>query len=223
MNKQDKLDDNTIDEQRRIKQRLKTERKQNEADKASSLNLPSHLAKATKLAKDKGASNWLTSLPLEKYNFSLSKSEFRDVLSMRYGWIPERLLSKCVCSEKFTIDHALSCPRGAFPTIHHNENRDLTGTLLTDVCHDVSLEPVLQPLTGEVLNHATSNREVEARVDVTARMFWENGQKAFSDVKVFNPYAKSIQKFSLASCCSHHEQQKKECTNKELWRLRMDH
>ena len=119
------------------------------------------------------------------------------------------LPSKCVCSEKFTIDHALSCPRGAFPTIRHNEIRDLTGTLLTEVCHDVSLEPVLQPLTGEVLNHATSNHEAEARVDVAARDFWGNGQKAFLDVKVFNPYAKSNQKFSLTSCFSHHERQKK--------------
>ena len=62
-----------------------------------------------------------------------------------------------------------SCPPGAFPTIRHYEIRDLTGTLLTEVCHDVSLKPVLQPLTGEVLNHATSNHDAEAHVDVAAR------------------------------------------------------
>ena len=209
LNKQDKLNDNTSDEQRRIKQRLRTERKQNEADKASSLNLPSHLAKAAELAKDKGASNWLTSLPLEKYNFSLSKSEFRDALSMRYGWLPERLPSKCVCSEKFTIDHALSCPRGAFPTIRHNEIRNLTGNLLTEVCNDVQLEPVLQSLTGETLNHATSNTHDEARADISARDFWGNRQKAFFDIKVFNPFAKSNQKFALPSCYTHHEKSKR--------------
>ena len=117
--------------------------------------------------------------------------------------------SKCVCSENFTIDHALSCPRGAFPTIRHNEIRNLTGTLLTQVCHDVSLEPPLQPLSGEVMNNATSNRQDEARVDVAARDFWSTGQKAFFDVKVFNPYAKSNQRFTLASCFSHHEKSKK--------------
>ena len=104
---------------------------------------------------------------------------------------------------------ALSCPRGAFPTIWHNEIRNLTGILLTEVCHDVSLEPVLQPLGGEVLNHATSIRENEARVDVAAKDVWTHGQKAFFDVKVFNPFAKSNQKFALASCFTHHERQKK--------------
>ena len=33
--------------------------------------------------------------------------------------------------------------------------------------------------------------------------------KAFFDVKVFNPYAKSNQRFTLASCFSHHEKSKK--------------
>ena len=119
------------------------------------------------------------------------------------------MLSKCVCSENFTIDHTLSCPRGAFPTIRHNEIRNLTGTLLTQVCHVVSLEPQLQPLTGEVMNYATSNGLDEARVDIAARDFWSTGQKACFDVKGFNRYAKSNQKFTLASCFSHHEKSKK--------------
>ena len=199
----------TSAEQRRIKQRVKTERRECDADKASSLNLPDHQKKVVELTQNKGSSSWLTALPLAKYNFSLSKSEFRDAIYMRYGWLPDRLPAKCVCSENFTIDHALSCPRGAFPTICHNVVRNLTGSLLAEVCHDVSLEPVLQPLNGEVLNHATSICENEARVDVAARDFWTHGQKAFFDVKVFNPFAKSNQKFALASCFTHHERQKK--------------
>lgn len=46
-------------------------------------------------------------------------------------------------------------------------------------------------------------------MDVAARDFWTHGQKAFFDVKVFNPFAKSNQKFALASCFTHHERQKK--------------
>ncbi len=34
-----------------------------------------------------------------------------------------------------------------FPSIRHNEIRDITANLLTEVCHDVSVEPGLQPLT----------------------------------------------------------------------------
>ena len=209
LDRQYKLRDDTITEQKQIKRRVKSERRKQEAEKASNLRLPDHLSKAAELAKDKGSSSWLTTLPLEEYSFSLNKSEFHDALSLRYGWLPNHMPSKCVCSENFTIDHALSCPRGAFPTIRHNEIRNLTGTLLTQVCHDVSLEPPLQPLSGEVMNNATSNRQDEARVDVAARDFWSTGQKAFFDVKVFNPYAKSNQRFTLASCFSHHEKSKK--------------
>ena len=46
----------------------------------------------------------------------------------------------------FTVEHALSCLYGGFPTIHHNEVRDITADLMSDVCHNVGLEPTLQPL-----------------------------------------------------------------------------
>ena len=98
---------------------------------------------------------------------------------------------------------------GASPTICHNEIRNLIGTLLTQVCHVVNLEPPLQPFTGEVMNYATSNRLDEARVDIAARDFWSTGQNECFDVKGFNRYAKSNQKFTLASCFSHHEKSKK--------------
>ena len=54
-------------------------------------------------------------------------------------------------------------------TIRHSETQDLTDTLLTEVCHDVNLGPVLQPLTGEVFDHATSSHDVEVHVDVAAK------------------------------------------------------
>ena len=40
------------------------------------------------------------------------------------------------------------CPNGGFPSIRHNEVRDLTADLLTEVCHDVEIEPKMQELTG---------------------------------------------------------------------------
>ena len=43
--------------------------------------------------------------------------------------------------------------RWGFPTIRHNELRDLTAHLLTQVCHGVKTEPDLQPLTGETQPH----------------------------------------------------------------------
>ena len=37
------------------------------------------------MASEKGASNWLTALPLKRYGLTLTKSEFRDRLCIRYN------------------------------------------------------------------------------------------------------------------------------------------
>ena len=51
--------------------------------------------------------------------------------------------STCTCGKSFTVEHALSCPLGGFPSIRHNEIRDLTVNLMAEVCHNVSIEPHL--------------------------------------------------------------------------------
>ena len=42
---------------------------------------------------------------------------------------PGRLPAKCACGAVFSVEHALSCPKGGFPSIRHNEIRNLTATL----------------------------------------------------------------------------------------------
>ena len=76
---------------------------------------------AIKLAKEKGASCWLNALPLKKYHFDLTKSEFRDGIALRYGWEPVKLPSNCACNEPFTVSHALHCPKGGYTHIRHND------------------------------------------------------------------------------------------------------
>ena len=63
------------------------------------------------------------------------------------------------------------CKYGGYPTLRHNEIRDLTSSLLKEVCPSVSVEPRLQPITGEQLRNP-ANQEDEARVDIKARGFW---------------------------------------------------
>ena len=104
---------------------------------------------------------------------------------------------KCECGSSFSVDHAINCPKGVFPTIRHNELRDLTGNLLAWVCPNVCVEPVLQTLGGETFNHLFANQEYHARSDIRARRFWGSPlQCAFLDIKVFNPNTHS----SLESC-----------------------
>ena len=40
------------------------------------------------LAREKGASSWLTSLPIEEFGFALHKGAFRDALALQYSWQP---------------------------------------------------------------------------------------------------------------------------------------
>ena len=89
------------------------------------------LQRAVELASVKGASNWLTTLPLNEHGFALHKSAFQDALALRYGWPPLRTPTLCLCGASFSVDHVLSCPKGGLPSLRHNEIRDLTATIDT--------------------------------------------------------------------------------------------
>ena len=80
----------------------------------------------------------------------------------------------------------MSCPHGGYPSIRHNEVRDLTASLLREVCNDVVVEPQLQPLEGEILHGRTCNRRDDARLGVSMQGFWgERFGRAFVDIRVF--------------------------------------
>ena len=67
----------------------------------------------------------------------------------------------------------------------------MTAELLSEVCNDVSIEPGLTPLSGEDFLEQNTTKKEDSRCDVAARGFWVRGSKAFLDVRVFNPMAKS--------------------------------
>ena len=48
--------------------------------------LPDKTQRAVDLACEKGASNWLTVIPLKDMDFDLNEREFRDALRLRYDW-----------------------------------------------------------------------------------------------------------------------------------------
>ena len=112
--------------------------------------LPDRLQKAVNSAQAKGASTWLTVLPLTEHGFTLHKSAFHDALALRYGWTPSRLSFKCECGNSFNVEHALSCAKDGFPSLRHNEIQDITASLLTEVCSEVCVEPELQPTNSMV-------------------------------------------------------------------------
>ena len=78
-------------------------------------------------------------------------------------------------------ESAMICQRGGLVIQRHDEIRDLEAELLDMVCHDVAIEPTLQPLAGEDLNRG-ANTAPNARLDVDCRGFWERQRAAFFDV-----------------------------------------
>ena len=187
-------------------------KRQSLSDSAAELrdNLPANLKYAMDLAQERGASNWLTALPIEEHGFLLHKGAFRDAVALRYGWHPLHLPASCTCGKSFTVDHALSCPRGGFPIIRHNEIRDFTANIMSEVCHNMSIEPHLQPVTGESLSFATSNSQDGARLDIAANGFWGGWfERTFFDVKVFNPFAPSNRHSQPSNSYRAHENAKK--------------
>ena len=58
------------------------------------------------------------------------------------------------------------------------------------VCNDVELEPVLQEVTCETLNHG-ANKGPDTRLDIHARGFSQRQRSAFFDVRVCHPNADS--------------------------------
>ena len=105
----------------------------------------------------------------------------------------------------------MNCLSGGFPSIRHDEVRDLTSAFLSEeVCHNVHTEPTLQPLQGEHLKYKSANAEAGVRLDVAAQNFWgKDQQTAYVDVRVFNSFAQSYTNSSLSNCYRKHEQEKK--------------
>ena len=154
--------------QQRLKSIAHSKKKSKQKEDANNLyaQLPMDLQRCVELLQEKGASVWLTALPIENHGFALHKSAFRDALCLRYNWPLNNQPSQCNCGHSFRIDHALSCPTGGFPSeaIRHNEVRDITASLLSEVCHGVSIEPHLQPLTGETMALHSANVDNNSRL-----------------------------------------------------------
>ena len=122
-------------------------------------------------------------------------------------------------SSWLTTLHALSCKKGGFVSLRHNQIRNITASLLQGVCKDVRVERTLQYLTGEEFSERTANISDEARLDICARGFWITCQMAFFDVGVFNPNAKRYVKQDLTNSYEQNEKEKKKAYNERITQI----
>jgi hypothetical protein len=96
--------------------------------------------------------------------YVLNKRCFWDLVRIRYGWDLSRLPETCECGSKSSIEHGLSCKKGGFISLRHNQLRNLTARLMQETCRDVRIEPSLQKLTGKAFGERNANTADEARV-----------------------------------------------------------
>ena len=87
-----------------------------------------------------GAHNWLSTIPIQDQGFYLGKNTFWDSLRIRYDIQLKRLPTQCTCGKPYNIEHGLTCKKGGFISMRHNEVRYFTAELLKEVCHDVQIE-----------------------------------------------------------------------------------
>ena len=113
-----------------------------------------------------------------------------------------------MCEATFSVPHALSCPVGGYLSLHHNELWDVTASMLSVDAHSVSIEPHLQPLSGERLKHRTAITEDGARLDIAVSGVWGGWlERVLFDIRVFNPHARSNSVHSLPASNTMHERE----------------
>ena len=126
---------------------------------------------------------------IDEFEFALS-SAFRDALALtcRYGLTQLQSPAFCGSGVSFYSEHTASSPKGGFPSIRHNEISDSISNLLTKLCTNIRIEPILQPFTGEVFIGASLNNQDGTHLDTAANGFCGGRfQRTFIDVRVFNP------------------------------------
>ena len=157
-------------------------------------------------AQEKGASAWLSALPIKRLGYVVNKQEFHDAVALRYGWAIQDMPRNCGCGKANSIDHVLTCKTGGYVNMRHNALRNTEASLMREVCKDVSIEPGLIPTVAE---RVVAIAEDGARLDVAARGVWSMYEKAFFDVVVAHPNADSHLGKSLSALYNEKEKLKK--------------
>ena len=146
-------------------------------------------ARRMQRATDTGA--WLTTMPNSLNGTELSADEFKDNLRLRFGLCPTSLPHRCEgCNERFTVEHALSCPKGGLVLLRHNDLSAEFGSLCAQALtnSNVQREPLIHTSRDVVIAGAAGTLpDPDLRGDVGVDGFWVVGTKAIFDIRVLIP------------------------------------
>ncbi|MCP4460372.1 MAG: hypothetical protein GY816_20470, partial [Cytophagales bacterium] len=101
---------------KKIKADLKTEKENRFKEEYKSFVscLDAQGKRSIEAAKEKGASSWLTALPLKRLGYVLNKQEFRDALALRYSWQIQNIPKYCGCGALNDITHKKKKKKGGY-------------------------------------------------------------------------------------------------------------
>ena len=108
-------------------------------------------------------------MPISDFRFELSRQHILDAIRLRYGWSIANLPTACPRGSRFSIQHCISCKKAGFVSIRHNDLRDLTANMLSEVCKGIEIELKSTPLTDEELGNRTASTTNEAKLVIRAR------------------------------------------------------
>ena len=164
------------------------------------------LARATpkvrkRLERQAATGAWLTTIPDRFGGTELSKTEWHDNVSIRYGWRPLALPDRCDgCGEGFTVEHGLNCKKGGLVSIRHDDIRDEWAHLcsLSLSSSRVTVEPtifygggVTASQRSEHPTQGVNHLGDEARGDVLAHGFWQRARGTIFDIRLCDTDARS--------------------------------
>ena len=200
------LDETEMKRRKNLLKKEKEDRYKQESAELATL-LGGTQKRAFELSQEKGASNWLSCLPLKSLGYCLNKQEFIDAIALRYGWPVRNVPKFCSCGKPSDIDHLLLCPLGGYTHLRHNSIRDTFAKLLSMFCKDVQTEPALLPTTATLATGTVTGEA--ARLDVSARGIFSPLEKTFLDIRVTHPNAPYQRNKSIATIYKDHEKQKR--------------
>ena len=207
-----KLDEDKVKEDKQEMRHGKEEALKNEFEDVCK-ELPEKQKRLLIAAQEKGASSWLSSLPLKHLGYTLNKLEFRDSIRLRYDWAIPETPQFCACGKRNSLDHILICKKGGYVSMRHNALRDTEAELMRDVCRDVRIEPELIPIQSDLIQ---GNDAPNARLDISARGVWSPCERTFFDVRVTHPNADSHMEKPLDQIYRENESQKKNLYNERV-------
>ena len=108
-------------------------------------SLPEERKRAVNRAMANNTGQWLNTMGTAANGNVLSKHEWRDGFAVRYGKQPRDLPKQCDapgCSAKYSLDHALNCPKGGLIIRRHDEIANEVAALSRLCFSYVQREPV---------------------------------------------------------------------------------